>query len=137
MEMLRGIGALEEAFQSYQESLIAKITAQSDESREQFRAIMATLPAKTALALRPRSTARYSALFLTRKFQRSTNRRKTYLADGIVNMARATHDLVLEIRRNQPPRDQFQRISDEFDDLMFEGDLCRLEGNLNKSVSVL
>ena len=63
------------------------------------------------------------------------HRRVAYLARRIVNMARATHELVLERRRLRPALDHLERARDEFSDSMFEGDLLRAEGKLGDAIT--
>lgn len=62
-------------------------------------------------------------------------RREAYFAQNILNMARATHDLVLDERELRTDKDQFQLADDQFADSMFEGNLLRAEGKLDDAIA--
>lgn len=61
-------------------------------------------------------------------------RRAAYLTSGNVYMARATHELVKELRLLRPALDSFQKASDEFTDALFEGNLLWSEGKREESI---
>ncbi|MEZ5711017.1 MAG: hypothetical protein R3E02_16705 [Blastomonas sp.] len=61
-------------------------------------------------------------------------RRSAYLSRKIVNMARANHELVLDMRKSAPATCSKQQEEERFRDKKFEGDLLRAEGELASAV---
>lgn len=106
-----------------------------DEDRADLQRILGIVQALQAASLRPSLTDSD-----TRKVEEAIRspdpelRRSAYLSRKIVNMARATHELVLDMRRATPAASPVQQANEQFRDKKFEGDLLRAEGNLAAAV---
>jgi tetratricopeptide (TPR) repeat protein len=111
--------------------------AEAATAREHDRAllqqILAVVQAEKAAGISPNLAGRLKIeeALTSRDPER---RRAGYLARGILNMARATHELVLEWRQLRPAEDEFQRANDTFADSMFEGELLRAERRLDEAI---
>lgn len=115
---------------------VAEFATAREESRTQFQQILAFLQAQRAAGITPNPSPQDRHAIEDAITSRDPERRRAaYLARGILNMARATHELVLELRQLRPALDRFQQVNDEFSDAMFEGDLLEFEGNLDEAIA--
>jgi tetratricopeptide (TPR) repeat protein len=131
-EMLRDIKTDTEKLLAGQDELLR----QQAESRAAFQQILANQYAQRAAGITPNPSLQDRHAIEEAITSRDPERRRAaYLARGILNMARATHELTLELRQLRPALDRFQQINDEFSDAMFEGDLLEFEGKLDEAIN--
>lgn len=132
-EILRDIKTDTEKLLAGQDELLK----QQAEYRAAFQQILANQYAQQAAGVTPKPGPQDRRMIDDALTSRDPERRRAaYLARGIVNMARATHELVLELRQLRPALDQFQPADDEFADSLFEGDLLRAEAKLSRAITL-
>ena len=113
--------------------LVLNAIQDSPSSREEDRRILwrilAEVTAGKAAGIEPSQNIQEHRTIKEATISRDPERRRVaYLASGNTYMARATHELVKELRLMSLALDQSQQAADKFADTLFEGDLLDAEG---------
>jgi tetratricopeptide (TPR) repeat protein len=114
---------------------VKELLRRQEEDRETWKERFAILEAQKKSEGAPSQSLRERLAIQDALTSRDPERRRVaYLASGDRYMARATHELVKELRLVRPAFDGFQQANDEFADTLFEGDLLRAEGELAAAI---
>jgi tetratricopeptide (TPR) repeat protein len=114
---------------------VKELLKRQEEDRRTFLKILAEVNAGEAAGVSPKQSVQDRRAIKVAVTSRDPElRRSAYLASGNRYMARATHELVKELRLLRPAFDGFQQKNDEFADTMFEGDLLWAEGKREEAI---